>query len=385
MPSVLVIVAVSAVLWLRVVVRLDRHRSAKGTSRRVAGFFLLGMLSVVPTILLYRISFLDFVLPGGGLLGDLLYQLCCVGPIEEFSKFLVFKLLATRFRTVREPVDGMYQAAAVGLGFAVVENLSYGFAYGPGIALARSLVTPLAHMTYACVWGFVYASHAWGASEWTVRSRTAVWTALLPAAFLHGFANFLGNFGPTILVFDVLCAAAAFLVLKRLRAESPFAARNLGRPGEALGAIGASLALDPANPHLHLRAAHFRLRAGDADRAAAHLERYLAARPEDPYGLGLKGAAFVLRGERDAGERLLTRAEAMMRPRTRRAFRTNLRRLLAPGPGRTYGGFDESMLRTWLVVSELNRERIDPRPRPPALTRAAARAAAVPRPGFTRA
>ena len=279
MPGVLAIVAVSAVLWLRVVVRLDRHRSAKGTSPRVAGFFLLGMLSVVPTDLLYRISFLDLVLPSGGLVGDLLYQVCCVGPIEEFSKFLVFTLLATRFRTVREPVDGMYQAAAVGLGFATVENLLYGFAYGPFIALARSLVTPLAHMTYASIWGFVYASHAWSAPEPTVRSRTAVWMAILPAAFIHGFANFLGNFGPTILVFDVVSAAAAFLVLKRLRAESPFAARDLGRPGEALGAIGASLALDPANPHLHLRAAHFRLRAGDADRAAAHLERYLSARP----------------------------------------------------------------------------------------------------------
>jgi hypothetical protein len=348
------------------------------------------MLSVVPTILLYRISFLDLVLPSG-LLGDLLYQVCCVGPIEEFSKFLVFMLLAGRFRTVREPVDGMYQAAAVGLGFAIVENFSYGFAYGPFIALLRSLVTPLAHMTYACVWGFVYASHAWGAPEPTVSSRTAVWTAILPAAFLHGFSNYLGNFGPAILVFDVLGAAAAFLVLKRLRAESPFAARDLGRPGEALGAIGASLALDPANPHLHLRAAHFRLRAGDADRAAAQLERYLSARPGDPYGLGLQGAAFMLRGEREAGECLLTRAEAMMRPRTRRVFRTNLRRLLAPGPGRTHGGFDESMLCTWLVVSDLNRERLDPRPqppspgRPPARMRAAAGAAAVPRARLTRA
>ena len=118
MPSVLAIVAVSAVLWLRVVVRLDRHRSAKGSSRRVAGFFVLGMLSVVPTILLYRISFLDLVLPSG-LLGDLLYQVCCVGPIEELSNFPVSALLATRSRPVRPPVAAMYQPAAVGLYFLV--------------------------------------------------------------------------------------------------------------------------------------------------------------------------------------------------------------------------------------------------------------------------
>jgi hypothetical protein len=155
--------------------------------------------------------------------------------------------------------------------------------------------------------------------------------AVLPAAFVHGFSNFLGNFGPAILVFDALWSAAALLALRRLRAESPFASRDFARPGDALASIGASLRLDPANPHLHLRAAHFRLRAGDPSLAARHLDRYLAARPGDPYGLGLQGAARVLSGDRRQGEILLARAEALMPPRTRRLFRRNLERVLAPG------------------------------------------------------
>jgi hypothetical protein len=212
----------------------------------------------------------------------------------------------------------------------------------------------------------------------TLRDRTAVWAAVLPAAFVHGLANFLGNFGPAILAFDTFCALVAFLVLGRLRAESPFVAADLRRPGEALGAIGASLHHDPANPRLHLRAAHFRLRVNEPDRAAAHIDRFLRDRPGDPYGLGLKGAACMLAGRREEGERLLALADTLMRPAIRRAFRRNLGRILAPGPGRSPGGFDESMLRTWLAVSNLNRERVDPRRHPPARERPGAGGAAAP-------
>jgi RsiW-degrading membrane proteinase PrsW (M82 family) len=369
--SVLGIVAASAVLWLGGLLRLDPHRSAKGTGRRVAGFFLLGMLSVVPTEILYRVYPVELVFLGLPLFDDLVYNLCVVGPIEELAKFLVFFLLVSRFRTIREPADGVYQAAAVGLGFAIVENLTYGFGYGPGIALLRSFVTPLAHMSYAALWGFAYASRVWGRQHTSARDRVAVLIAVFPAAFVHGLSNFLGNFGPAILVFDALWIAAALVVLKYLRAESPFAARDLRRPGEALGSIGASLVHDPANLHLHLRAAHFRLRMGDPAGAVGHLDRFLRGRPDDPYGLGLKGAALVLAGERGEGEQLLARAEAGMGFRTRRVFRRNLRRVLAPGPGRRPGGFDESMLHTWLVVSAMNRERLDPRRQPPVRVRIA--------------
>jgi RsiW-degrading membrane proteinase PrsW (M82 family) len=363
---------VSAVLWLAGLIRLDPHRGAKGTGRRVAGFFLLGTLSVLPTYILYGLYPYDLLLRSGGLWDAFVYQVGGVGPIEELSKFLVFAILVTRFRSLREPVDGIYQAAAVGLGFAIVENVSYAIDYGPLVALARAFVTPLAHMTCASIWGFVYASRRWGRIRFSPRDRLAVAAAVLPAAFVHGLANFLGSFGPTILVFDFLCATAALLVLRRLRAESPFAAHDLGRPAEALASIGASLRHDPASPHLHLHAAHFRLRAGDAGRAMQHLDRYLSSRPGDPYGLGLKGAAYVLAGVRDDGVRLLERADALMRPHTRRVFRRNLRRLLAPGRGRRTGGFDESMLLTWLVQTDLNRERLDPRRVPPRLVGPAA-------------
>jgi RsiW-degrading membrane proteinase PrsW (M82 family) len=367
MLAVLAIVALSAVLWLLALIRMDPRRGVQATTLRVVRFFLLGMLSVVPATVLYRLYPYEAMYVGLHLADDFLYNLCGVGPIEELSKFVVFFALVNLFRSIREPEDGIYQAAAVGLGFAIVENVKYGLEYGLGIAAARSFVTPVAHMIYASLWGFMYASRVRANPRVSARDRASVLLMVLPAALVHGVGNFLSNFGPAILGFDFLCALTAALVLVRLREESTSTARDPGRTREALGEIGASRRDDPTSPRLHLRAAHFRLRAGDTDRAVRHLDRYLSSRPGDPYGLGLKGAARVLAGAREEGERLLERADAMMRPDTRRAFHRNLRLVIAPGRGRRAGGFDESMLRTWLVLTDLNRERRDPRRVPPRL------------------
>jgi hypothetical protein len=76
-----------------------------------------------------------------------------------------------------------------------------------------------------------------------------------------------------------------------------------------------------------------------------------------------------------------------MQSRLRRLFRRNLRRIIAAGAGRRKGGFDESMLRTWFVLSDLSRERIDPRRRPPGRARPLAREDRAPagQPSATRA
>jgi hypothetical protein len=71
-----------------------------------------------------------------------------------------------------------------------------------------------------------------------------------------------------------------------------------------------------------------------------------------------------------------SRGDAMMGPRTRYVFRRNLPKLIVPAPERHSSGFDESMLRTGLVVSDLNRERLDPRRQPPVRTRIGGRAIA---------
>jgi len=385
MLSVLVIVAGCAVLWIILLIRIDPHRGAETTAGRVVGFSLLGMLSVLPAGVLYGLLPWRSLAAGFSLWEDFLYMVGRVGPIEEISKFLVFLMLVNLCRSIREPEDGIYQAAAVGLGFAIVENVKYGLAYGPLVALLRSFVSASSHMLYAALWGFVYAASIWANPRVTAHDRASLLVVVLPAAFVHGFSNFLSNFGLSILWFDLAFAFAASLVLVRLRRESRPTARNSRWPCASRRPAATGRARSPERSTRHLSAARVRLRSGDALQAGRYLDRYLALRPNDPYGLGMKGVTCMLAGDRVGGEFLLLRAEAMMPPRTRHEFRRDLRRIIAPCPARRAGGFNESMLRTWLVVSDLNRERIDPRPRPPALTRAAARAAAVPRAGLTRA
>jgi RsiW-degrading membrane proteinase PrsW (M82 family) len=124
------IVALSAVAWMTLLVRLDPHRGQKGSDRRMIILFVLGMLSVVPAIILsMAIPTAD---PTEGPLGRSFAVFTFVwAPIEEFSKFLVFFVLVTWMRSLREPADGIFQAAAVGLGFAIVENVIYALSSGP--------------------------------------------------------------------------------------------------------------------------------------------------------------------------------------------------------------------------------------------------------------
>ncbi len=96
-----------------------------------------------------------------------------------------------------------------------------------------------------------------------------------------------------------------------------------------------------------------------------HLDRYLSSRPDDPYGLGLKGAAYMLCGNAEAGASRMSRARAAMRPETWRLFARNVRRIIAPGRGRRPGGYGEFMLSSWLDTVTAARERTDPRRVPP--------------------
>jgi len=385
MPSVLVIVAGCAVLWILLLIRIDPHRGTETTAGRVFSFSLLGMLSVLPAGVLYGLIPYRSLAGGLSLWEDFLHMVGRVGPIEEVSKFLVFLVLVNLCHSIREPEDGIYQAAAVGLGFAIVENVKYGLAYGPLVALLRSFVSSPSHMLYASLWGFVYAARIWANPRVTAHDRASLIMVVLPAAFVHGFSNFLANFGSLILWFDFAFAFAAALVMVRLRRESRPATRTPRSQRVSRRRADAWPGRAHERSARHLSAARVRLRSGDALQAGRYLDRYLALRPNDPYGLGMKGVTCMLAGDRVGGEFLLVRAEAMMPPSTRCEFRRDLRQIIAPCPARRVGSLNESMLRTWLVVSDLNRERIDPRPRPPALTRAAARAAAVPRAGLTRA
>lgn len=108
----------------------------------------LGALSIYPTHVLIH---LEEVIPAlaetGDLVGDAIYFVLGVGLREEAAKLLCFLPLLLWLRRGTARGEGLVLGAAVGLGFAFVENVSY-FEGGPlGTTLARFLTANFLHMS----------------------------------------------------------------------------------------------------------------------------------------------------------------------------------------------------------------------------------------------
>jgi len=120
----------------------------------------------------------------------LAYCVLAVGPIEEGAKFLVARTIVFRWRAFDERVDGLVYAAALAIGFAVVENFFYWPHLPPVERLARAITSPLTHSLFSAIWG-LGVSHALVAA----RSPTArfLWQAgpLLLGMALHGLYDAL--------------------------------------------------------------------------------------------------------------------------------------------------------------------------------------------------
>ena len=119
----------AALLWLGVIMKLDSSSRYKEGRNHYYIFFVAGIVSVAPAFLLYQISpWVDYSWKKESWMVFVNY-LFITGPVEELSKFSLFIILALRMKTIREPRDGMLQAASVGLGFAFVENFLYANKY----------------------------------------------------------------------------------------------------------------------------------------------------------------------------------------------------------------------------------------------------------------
>ncbi len=120
-------------------------------------------------------------------LGLFAYALLAIGPIEEFSKLLLFVLVITRFDEFDEPLDGIIYASFLGLGYAAVENWQYLDYLTPLEAAARGFASPVVHMLFASIWGYWIAqAHL---------ARRPIFVASLSgfaiAATLHGLYDFM--------------------------------------------------------------------------------------------------------------------------------------------------------------------------------------------------
>lgn len=121
----------------------------------VALTFIAGALAVAPAIALETPLelFLKQLLPPHSDFFDSLNFLLNVALVEEGLKFgIVYGFIYHQIE-FDEPIDGIVYASAVALGFASAENLLYMWQMGWDIILLRGLLTNLAHVLFACMWG----------------------------------------------------------------------------------------------------------------------------------------------------------------------------------------------------------------------------------------
>ena len=330
--------------WFGLLVALDPNRRVKKTARALLECYLLGMSFLpllgllhwvvsLPLLPAYRAGATDSIL-------FWLYDELSTGPVEELAKFLVFYLITRSLRSIKEPLDGVLQAAAVALAFASVENLLYGSRFGSvALVLRRSVISTTGHLSFAAIWGMFTACLRFGILKVEARAgwKVLAW-AVLGAAVLHSSFNLLLTVGlwPFALALDAVCLLTAILFQRSLARQPLYGAEPVAQPEKTLQLLHHSWREDSDTPAVHFRLGLAYLSLGDTGSALRHLARCRFLRPGHAQVDALIGCARILAGRVDQGEELLAQAYARLDPRARWYLQRTVDRLLdrrQPGPG----------------------------------------------------
>ena len=110
---------------------------------------------------------------------------------EESAKLLMLWLLLRHSPEFDERYDGMVYAAAVGLGFACLENLMYVISAGAGwfqVSVTRAIFAVPGHFAFAIVMGYYFSLNHFDSHKTSEFDRIKVW--LFPV-LLHGIYDTL--------------------------------------------------------------------------------------------------------------------------------------------------------------------------------------------------
>lgn len=99
---------------------------------------------------------------GSNLMLTLGYSFYAVSLPEETIKLFGIWLIPYRSRQFNEPLDGIIYAVMLGMGFATLENILYGFMYGLETILVRSLTAVPAHGVFAILLGYFVGKYKFG-------------------------------------------------------------------------------------------------------------------------------------------------------------------------------------------------------------------------------
>jgi RsiW-degrading membrane proteinase PrsW (M82 family) len=180
----------------------------------LAKLFLFGMLSTLPAILIETAG--SDALLGCGMPQDLasllLMNFGVVAVTEECSKYVFLRLASWHDRNFDCVFDGIVYAAFCGLGFAVAENISYVFTFGPGAAIVRAFTAIPGHCVFAVFMGSFYGRTK--LAQVQQRHIPRLWNGLLSLAvpiFCHGVYDTLAGIEGADAVFFVFLLALVLI------------------------------------------------------------------------------------------------------------------------------------------------------------------------------
>jgi RsiW-degrading membrane proteinase PrsW (M82 family) len=188
--QLLVLVLVSAFLWMFYVQSKDRHQPEP--VRRLALAVLLGVVACGITYFTYAlIERLNGPnLKYGDVPSMLFYFFGIVGPVEEGSKVLVACLFVFRWRDYDEPIDGFVYASAISFGFASSESCITLGGENWVYQLAHTVALPITHALFSAIWGLSFSHSRFRVGPgWRCRCWQAGGVAA--AMMAHGLYDFL--------------------------------------------------------------------------------------------------------------------------------------------------------------------------------------------------
>lgn len=152
--------------------------------------YILGALSVIPTIFVEELLSLFNVFPG--ILGAFYTAFIVAGFTEEYFKRLVVLKVAYNSKYFNEKLDGIVYAVFASMGFATVENIIYvvyRYSNNPYIGLYRGVLSVPAHGVFAVTMGY-YLSLAKFSTAERIKIKSYRCSLYMPIIF-HGIFDFI--------------------------------------------------------------------------------------------------------------------------------------------------------------------------------------------------
>ena len=281
-------------LWMRWLMGKDVYAAQKGNRKVLRLFFLGGLASGPLCHVFYSLNIFELFY-GSSSITYYLYHFLVVGISEEGAKLLVFLLLSRALGSVKDPMDAAVQGAAVGIGFAIIENLLYAFSTNLDVLFMRSLITVPGHMAVAALAAFGSGASVW----WPEGSKERLW---LPAGcfslavVLHGSYNTLIDYGHLgfALLLDFAVFVGIIMLMDKARQASPY--RNFSKHDwrQAVGSLSAGIRRQPDNPDFLLRRGYYWLCGGQYRRAGADFARASRLARRDPFYKAWEATAELL-------------------------------------------------------------------------------------------